>query len=108
MQKNITREELTVKGFSEKDILIIDRLLKRSNKKDETYSSIIHELAKRLTRAVFCVLLVLFVLVFQLVKYGHENAISYVIVFLFTICVIYFLTPFKLSLKCFIFLLKNK
>ncbi len=104
----ITKQDLIDKGFSEKDLLTIDRLVARSTKKDETYASIIHELAKRFVRSLFCILIILLVLIFQLVKYGFENAVLYFIVFLFSVGVIYFLTPFKLALKSFVFLRKKE
>lgn len=108
MKKNITEKDLREYGFTDKEIHRLDDILSRSARMNGSYNTLIDELGKRFIRSVFCFFLVFFAFVFQIFKYGSDGIWLFMIVSLFSIILIYYMTPLNLAWKVFLFSRKNR
>lgn len=108
MKKDITEKDLRGYGFTDKDIRMLDDILSRSARMNGSYKILMDELGKRFIRSAFCFSLVFFAFVFQVFKYGADGILFFMIVFLFSIALIYYMTPLNLAWKVFLFSRKNR
>ncbi|MBP2199837.1 hypothetical protein [Pantoea cypripedii] len=91
--------ELREKGFSEKDLIRLKQILSKPHNRGQTLSSLIIDLSKRFWGGIICMIVLAFVAVLGIFKDSAENTSAYVIVIVFGLVVVYFITPINLAWK---------
>ncbi|MGV3344232.1 hypothetical protein ACGVWS_00280 [Enterobacteriaceae bacterium LUAb1] len=92
-------------GFSEKQIFVIERAMKKSGMMME---EVLHDLSVRFIKTVCVFLMFIVIVIVDFFYYDHSDIMPFIIIFLVLAGVFRFFVPFRLSAKSLIFLMKHK
>lgn len=92
-------QKLLQNGFSAKDICKLNEILNRDENKSDTLQSLIQELSKRFWAGIISMLIILSIFIHGIMNGHKESLISYAIVLIIGVIIVYFVIPMNLALK---------
>jgi len=105
---NDYEQKLLENGFSEKDIGKLKSIIKRDKSQSDSLKSLVLDLSKRFWGGVICIAIIASVFAYGIYKGHNESLISYGIVLIIGLIIVYFVIPLNLAWKAHCFIRKNR
>lgn len=104
---NDYEQKLLENGFYAKDIAKLKSIIKRDESQTESLKSLVLDLSKRFWGGVICIAIIASVFAYGIYKRQNESLMSYGIVLIVGLVIVYFVTPLKLAWKAHRFMKQN-
>ncbi|WP_345828740.1 hypothetical protein AAGR22_17445 [Erwinia sp. HDF1-3R] len=105
---NDYKQKLLGNGFSAKDNGKLKNIIKRDESRTDSPKSLILDLSKRFWGGVVCITIIASVFAYGLYKGHNESLVSYGIVLIIGLVIVYFVIPLNLAWKAHRFTRKQK
>ncbi|WP_336797307.1 hypothetical protein [Erwinia aphidicola] len=105
---NDYEKKLLENGFSEGDIGKLKSIIKRDEYQKDSLKSLVLDLSKRFWGGVICIAIIASVFAYGLYKGHDESSVSYGIVLIIGLIIVYFVTPLNLAWKAHRFTRKHR
>ena len=105
---NDYEQKLLENGFSAKDIGKLKSIIKRDESQTDSLKSLVLDLSKRFWGGVVCIAIIASVFAYGIYKGHNESLVSYGIVLIIGVIIVYFVIPLNLAWKAHCFIRKNR
>lgn len=105
---NDYEQKLLENGFSAKDIGKLKSIIKRDESQTDSLKSLVLDLSKRFWGGVICIAIIASVFAYGIYKGHNESLVSYGIVLIIGVIIVYFVIPLNLAWKAHCFIRKNR
>lgn len=105
MDNEVAEKKLARNGFSDKEIIWLREITEKEN---ETYLDLLHDLRKRFFAGISMIAVMLVLFLITVITSPSEHGIGMRIASIVVFAAVYFITPMKLATKAYVYLAKNK